>query len=98
MADLVSLDFETASLADLRKTGARKYARHPSTRVLCVAWAFDDGPVQSWRIGDDPSVLQPLFEHVAAGKPVQAWNAAFEYVIWNECFIPQIQEMLDEAA
>lgn len=90
MPDLVSIDFETASQADLRKAGARKYAKHPSTRVLCLAWQFDDGEVRSWREGEDPSVLQPLFDHVAAGGIVQAWNAAFEITVWNHTLARQL--------
>jgi DNA polymerase len=43
---LLFLDFETFSYADLPEIGAYRYAEHPSTEVLCVAWALDDGPVE----------------------------------------------------
>lgn len=33
--DVAFVDFETTSLADLRRCGGRAYAAHPSTRVLC---------------------------------------------------------------
>ena len=45
-------DYETRSRVDLRKVGAHRYAADPSTEVLCVAYAVDDGPVQLWRRGD----------------------------------------------
>ncbi len=32
------LDFETFSEANLKKTGSYEYSKHPSTKVLCVAW------------------------------------------------------------
>lgn len=44
-------DFETRSLAELKRVGTYKYARHESTEVLCFAWALDDGPVQLWHPG-----------------------------------------------
>ena len=40
------LDTETASECDLRKTGAYLYARHPTTRVLMLTYAIDDGDVE----------------------------------------------------
>lgn len=32
------IDYETRSEAPLRKVGAFEYAKHPSTRVMCVGW------------------------------------------------------------
>jgi DNA polymerase len=40
------LDFETRSTVDLPACGAYVYADHPSTRILCAAYAVEDGPVQ----------------------------------------------------
>lgn len=40
------LDFETRSKADLRKVGADNYARDPSTEVISIAYAIDDGDVR----------------------------------------------------
>ncbi len=42
------LDFETRSECDLVRHGAYTYAQHPSTQVLCMAWAIDDGEVELW--------------------------------------------------
>jgi DNA polymerase bacteriophage-type len=41
-------DFETRSEADLEEVGAYQYARHPSTAVLCCAYAVDDGEIKLW--------------------------------------------------
>jgi DNA polymerase len=53
-----------------------------------MAYAWDDGPVHMWREGMPfpPKVLS----HVRADKPVRAWNAAFEFNIWNNCLMDQI--------
>ena len=79
------LDFETASITSLPRVGAYKYARDPSTRALCLAYAIED---------DDPVVWFPLLQPPpaylisAAVDPTvefHAWNAAFEFQIWNVC-------------
>lgn len=41
------LDFETQSEADIRKVGAKLYAEHPSTRLLCICFAVGDGAVNT---------------------------------------------------
>lgn len=78
---VLSIDFETASKADLRKTGVRRYAADPSTIVLCMAWAFDDDPVQIWAPGDPP--FQRVISHVLKNGTVRGWNVAFEWEVWN---------------
>jgi DNA polymerase len=45
-------DCETRSRILLKTVGAAKYAAHPSTEPLCVAFAIDDDPVQLWLPGD----------------------------------------------
>lgn len=41
MRDLI-LDVETCSDLDLTKVGAHVYANHPSTKGLCISWAWAD--------------------------------------------------------
>ena len=75
------IDFETISTADLRKVGAWAYAEHPSTRVIIMAYAFDNEPVQVWVPGQ-PFPLR-VVDHIAMGWLVHAWNANFELAIFN---------------
>ena len=79
----VYFDFETRSTADLRKTGAHVYAADPTTNVLCLAWAIDDGPVHIYRPFDGD--LQPtvLFEAINQGATCYAHNAQFDRLIWH---------------
>ena len=65
-AEELGIDFETASLADLRKTGVYAYAAHPSTRVLLMCYAFGDDPVEEWREGQP--FPQRVLVHVLAGR------------------------------
>ena len=69
------IDKETFSACDLIKCGAYKYARHPSTDIHCVCYAFDDGPVALWL----PGMPYPFkgFKGI-----FYAWNAQFERQIW----------------
>ena len=74
-------DFESYSAVDLKARGLDVYARDPSTGVHCMAYAFDDGPVQVWVAGQPcpPEVVK----HVKAGGIVYAHNAPFEILMWN---------------
>lgn len=86
MSRTVFIDWETASPVDLRRTGVEKYAEHPSTMALCLAWAFDDGPVDGYMLAGTGFVMgapAEVHEHVAAGGAVVAHNAPFELAIWN---------------
>tara|TARA_A200000159_G_scaffold133039_1_gene130956 strand:- start:16905 stop:18803 length:1899 start_codon:yes stop_codon:yes gene_type:complete len=78
----ISIDFETYSEADIFKYGAYAYADHPSTEVLCLAWAVDDQPPQLWTPKDP--VPTELFEHIRKGATLWAWNSFFEMSIWSQ--------------
>jgi DNA polymerase len=83
MEPVLFLDFETRSACDIKKAGAEVYARHESTDILCVGWAFGDGPA---RIFTDLEQALPLsvLDHVFLERKVVAHNAPFELAIWNE--------------
>lgn len=78
---IVSVDFETRSATDLRKTGVYRYAGCHTTDIWCMAYAFDDEEPRVWVPGDP--VDQRLADHISEGGMLRAWNANFERVIWN---------------
>ena len=86
------IDFESASACDLKARGAYTYAQDPSTRVLCMAWAFDDADVELWTPGQPfPQVLR---DAIAGGVQIRAFNAAFErllfwYVVCPDFDVPE---------
>jgi DNA polymerase len=86
----VSIDFETRSAVDLRKTGVYKYASDPSTDIWCMAykapWSDD---VQVWLPGDEMDVS--LEDWIVEGGLLSAWNANFERTIWNEIMVGRYQ-------
>ena len=84
-------DYETRSTIDLRKCGAWVYATHPTTEVLCCAYAVDDGPVKVWTPGDP---TPPEFIE-AAGNPdwvVSAFNDNFERQIERHIMAPRLAD------
>ncbi len=83
----IHLDFETKSIVDLKAAGAHVYASDPSTEPLCMAYRFDDEPVQLWKKGEP---LPPrLKKEIEAGHTLVCHNAAFEFLIWNFCCVPK---------
>jgi DNA polymerase len=82
-----SIDFETRSHADLKEVGLDKYANCLSTEVLCIAFGTQPNNVKvaAPRSGD----LAQLLLHVEAGGKIAAWNAMFEYAIWNCVCVPK---------
>jgi DNA polymerase len=79
---VASFDTETAASVELPALGVDAYAKHPDTRVWCMSYAIDDGPVKTWLRGDpDP---EDLLEHVRRGGIMAAWNCYFDQTIWNE--------------
>lgn len=86
--DRISLDFETFSKANIKNVGACRYAQDKSTEVLCLSYAFNREEPKIWIPGDPPP--QDLFDRINKGALVYAWNAAFEYAIWEDVCIPDL--------
>lgn len=78
------LDFETRSEVDLPACGAYVYADHPSTKILCAAFAVEDGPVELISYGNlclsRETVLDTGFGGmlVSPDTVIVARNAEFE--------------------
>jgi len=87
---IYSIDFETRSTIDLTDRGLDVYANDPTTEVLCIAFGThpETVKVKSPQI-PETSELWPLMNHVSKGGKIQAWNAMFEYAIWNCVCVPK---------
>jgi DNA polymerase bacteriophage-type len=79
------IDFESSSLDDLKTSGAKLYSQGTSTKVLCFAYAIDDGPIQSMVAGPIPDDLARVLPATTLG----AHNARFEYLIWSNVLVPR---------
>lgn len=81
----VTIDYETRSEVNLKKTGAVKYAKHPSTEIICMSYKFGDGETKLWIPGKLPF---PESLRKAARDPKYifvAHNALFEQAITKYC-------------
>lgn len=72
-------DYETRSVIDLQKTGARVYMQHPTTSIWCCATALDDGPISVWEPGHP--VPLDLLEAEISGAEAWAHNNQFEAIV-----------------
>ena len=82
MPDILHLDDETRSCADLKKRGLSVYSKDPTTDIWLICYAFNDEPVETWWPGEP--CPERVRAHIEAGLEVWAHNAAFERTINNE--------------
>lgn len=75
------LDYETKSRANITKCGIDIYANDPTTEVLMMAYAFDNGPINLWlpHLGPMPDDVRSALSDPLIEK--HAWNAGFEIAI-----------------
>ena len=85
---IYSIDFETRSKANLPDVGLDIYANDPTTEVLCIAFGTAPENVQVFKPDRGFGLLR-LLNHVRNGGKIQAWNAMFEYAIWNCVCVPR---------
>lgn len=100
--NLLFLDFETRSEADLPSVGSYRYAEDPSTEILCAAFASTDGdgegPTQLWRPGE--RTVEDLKLAACLGYKFVAHNAEFEKEILRHVvkFLVPKEQFVDTAA
>ena len=94
------LDLETVATVDLKRVGTDVYAHHPDTRVLMLAYAFNDDPVSMWLPGSEAMPAQLGFALTDPSVTKIAWNASFEFAIISAVLLVQlkIEEWFDPMA
>jgi len=77
------IDFETFCDLDIKKVGAYKYVNHQSFHPWCMAYAFDNEPIQLWKYPDH--IPTQLLEAILFNKAlIYAHNAEFEWLVINK--------------
>jgi len=88
---MITLDFETKSYADLKEVGSWVYSEHPTTEVICLCWAQDDGEIKEWWPGKNETDEIPvkLWHGLSAfgDEEFEAHNVAFEVGIWENIMV-----------
>ncbi len=84
----VSLPNAPQAKKGLPIVGASVYTEHPTAEVLTLSYDLSDGRgVRRWR----PGMPLPfdLFAHLAAGRTLEAHNAMFERLVWENICVPK---------
>lgn len=86
---MIHIDFETRSECSIWDAGAWVYSQHPSTEILCLAYAKDDGPVQLMAHDEIPlPIYKDLWVNlIKSGELFCAHNALFEESIWQNILV-----------
>lgn len=80
--NILHIDFESYSEADIQKTGAYVYSEHASTEILCMSYAFNNDPVVHWfpkKDRDYSDFPAKVRKHLTSGGLYTAHNAVFEW-------------------
>lgn len=91
MYDNATMDFETRSTTDLKKSGVHRYTEDINTFPWVLSYRLNkSGPMKRWRPGDpDPVDLLDLVRR-RIRRSLKAHNAAFERMIWNNVICRRI--------
>lgn len=88
--EVLHLDVETISGADLKKTGAYRYASDLSTDIIVASYRFGKtGEIRRW-LPTQPCPID-ILDHIKNDGYVAAWNASFERNIWKNILSPRYQ-------
>lgn len=95
---LASLDGIAEQNRGLEVVGVRNYVCHPTFEILSLKWDLLDGKgARFWKPLYGPEAksyaanvlpVYDLLNHVAAGRPLAAWNINFEWTVWNFHCVP----------
>ena len=89
MTHRLSIDLETFSGADIRRTGSWKYVRSPDFEILLFAYSLDGGPVNVIDMASGETLPEWLREALTSPDYVKAaYNAAFEFAALEAVYGP----------
>ena len=78
---ILTLDFETRSRVNIKKSGVHRYAMDPSTDALCLGYGVNEDEPELWVPGRPlPSMIANMIRD--PNVQFRAWNAPFEIAIW----------------
>ncbi len=81
----LSIDIETSSDVDIRKCGAFKYAESKAFRIMLLAYAFDDEPVEVIDLEKGEEIPLFLLQALQDKEVIKhAYNATFEWLCLNQ--------------
>lgn len=91
--DLLFLDLETFSEADLKKVGSYAYAEHPSTEILLAIYAIDDGEVHCWDCTDGSRMPDELRRALRQVQRHKAKIVGQNFLLFDRLVIKNLWDM-----
>ncbi len=89
----LSIDIETYSSVNLKKSGLYKYVQSPDFEILLFAFAYDDEPVQIVDLAcREPLPGYIIYDLVNPDVVKNAYNAAFEYYCLSKFFRTELSQ------
>lgn len=89
----LSIDLETYSSINLKKSGLYKYVQSPDFEILLFAYSYDGGPVQVVDLAQGEKI--PFFTIMDLHRPEvikTAFNAAFEFYCLSKFFETSLEQ------
>lgn len=83
----LSIDIETYSSVDIKKSGLYKYVQSPDFEILLFAYAFDDEPVQIVDLAQGERIPADVMQALWTPEIIKtAYNASFEWYCLSKHF------------
>lgn len=83
----LSIDIETYSSIDIKKSGLYKYVQSPDFEILLFAYAFDDEPVQIVDLAQGERIPADVMQALWNPDIIKtAYNASFEWYCLSKHF------------
>ncbi len=81
MIHTLSIDLETRSGADLKKTGVYRYTENPDFAILLFGYSADGGPVKVIDMAQDEPMPEEILQAIISEETTKwAFNASFERI------------------
>lgn len=89
----LSIDIETYSSVDIKKSGLYKYAQSPDFEILLFAYSWDSGPVEIVDLAQGESLPMEVIHALYDPKVMKyAYNASFEWYCINSVVHSPIEQ------
>ena len=92
---IISLDFELCSTLDLSDVGAYEWTKSPKTTLILCGFALDHAEPEcidfklKGTAAEAGWLWNKLFNAIGQGAEIHAWNANFEFNVWNNICVPR---------
>jgi DNA polymerase len=89
----LSIDIETFSSIDIRKSGLHKYVQASDFQILLFAYSHDNGPVNTIDLAQGQQLPHELIRDLLNPQVIKhAYNAAFEWYCLSKFFYTPIEQ------